>query len=206
VATVLRRTARYGAAAIAAMLLLWVALLHVPALVAAPTNGGEWTGAAETFALGGAALVLFGLTRLSHAESDTLDTLDTLATRCLLIGRTFFGISMIGFGALHFLYIAYVAFVIPGWIPAHVAFAYATGTAHVASGVSILTTVIARIAALLTAAMFGSWVLIVHLPRVIAKSHDPNEWTSMLIALAMCGSALLVAATFDRVRAKAQSA
>ncbi len=195
VASLLRPAATYGAAVIAAVLLLWVVLLHVPALAAAPTNGGKWTGAAESFALGGAALVVFGLARLSFALRGEPDI---LATRCIIIGRSFFGIAMLGFGALHFLYIAYVAFVIPSWIPAHVAFAYATGVAHVAAGLGILTGGLARIAALLTAAMFGSWVLIVHLPRVAAHAKDPNEWTSMLIALAMCGGALLLAEAFSQ--------
>ncbi|MEO7039302.1 MAG: DoxX family protein [Gemmatimonadaceae bacterium] len=194
VATMLRPTASYGAAVLAAMLLLWDALLHAPALAAAPTNGGEWTGASETFALGGAALVLFGLTRLSAAWRGAPDA---VVTRCLLIGRIFFGISMLGFGALHFIYISYVAFVIPGWIPGHVFFAYATGVAHVAAGLGILSGVLARLAALCTAAMFGSWVLIVHLPRVAAHAQAADEWTSMLIALGMCGSALLIAASLE---------
>lgn len=60
---------------------------------------------------------------------------------------------------------------------------------------SILTGVIARIAALCTAAMFGSWFLIVHIPRVLAHAQAPSEWTSMLIALGMCGSALLIASS-----------
>jgi uncharacterized membrane protein YphA (DoxX/SURF4 family) len=194
-ATLVRQTASYGAAAIAAMLLVWVALLHAPAIAAAPTNGGEWTGAAECFALGGAALVLYGLTRLS---GEWRGVPDALAARTILAGRIFFGISMLGFGALHFLYIPYVAFVIPNWIPAHVAFAYATGVAHVAAGLGILSGVLARVAALCTAAMFGSWFLILHIPRVAAHAREPNEWTSMLIALAMSGGALLVADSLSR--------
>ncbi|MEO6210272.1 MAG: DoxX family protein [Gemmatimonadaceae bacterium] len=165
IATMLRPAASYGAAVLAAMLLLWDALLHAPALAAAPTNGGEWTGAAES--------------------------------RPLLIGRICFGISMLGFGALHLIYISYVAFVIPSWIPAHVFFAYATGVAHVAAGLGILSGVLARLAALCTAAMFGSWFLILHVPRVVAHAQSADEWTSMPIALAMCGSALLIASSLE---------
>ncbi len=195
IATMLRPTASYGAAMLAALLLLWDALLHAPALAAAPANGGEWTGAAETFALAGAALVLFGMTRLSAAWRGAPDA---TVSRSLLIGRICFGISMLGFGALHFIYITYVAFVIPSWIPAHVFFAYATGVAHVSAGLGILSGVLARLAALCTAAMFGSWFLIVHLPRVAAHAQSADEWTSMLIALAMCGSALLIASSLER--------
>ena len=198
VATMLRPAASYGAAVLAVTLLLWVVLVHAPALAASPKSGGKWTGAGESFALGGAALVLVGLSRLSGAWRGAPDA---ISARSITIGRTFLGISMLGFGALHFLYIPYVASVIPNWIPAHVGFAYATGVAHIAAGTSILTGVIARIAALCTAAMFGSWVLILHVPRAIAHGRDPNAWTSMLIALAMCGSALLVAEALSRAGA-----
>jgi uncharacterized membrane protein len=195
-AVVLRPTASYGAAIIAAVLLLWVALLHVPRLVAAPRNGGEWTGAFETFALSGAALLLCGLTaRTSGVDPARVP----LANRAITIGRLMYGASMPAFGVLHFLYIAYVASVIPNWIPAHVFFAYAVGVAHVASGVSLLTGVWSRLAAYCTAAMFGSWVLIVHAPRVLRDSHKPSEWTSMLIALGMCGGALLIASALANI-------
>jgi uncharacterized membrane protein len=191
-----RSTARYGSAGLAAILLAWVVFLHLPALAGAPRNGGEWTGALETLALSGAAIALYGiLGRASRYERGPGATADRAAPA----GRYIFGLCMPGFGVLHFMYISYVAFVIPGWIPSHVFFAYATGVAHVASGLGILTGVLGRLAAYCTAAMFGSWVILVHAPRVLAHAHDPNEWTSMLIAAGMCGSALLIAAVLSNI-------
>lgn len=200
IAMLLPPTAHYGAAVVAAVLLLWIALLHVPTLAAAPKNGGAWTGAFETLALSGAALVLFGLAR--RASGHELAS-KAFADRATTIGRLIYGASMPAFGALHFLYIPYVAYVTPDWIPAHVFFAYATGVAHVASGLSLLTGVLSRIAAYCTAAMFGSWVLIVHAPRVFKDSHNPSEWTSMIIALGMCGGALLIASALSNISATA---
>lgn len=190
IASIPRASARYGALAIAGILILWVALLHVPALIASPGSGGEWTGAFETFALAGAALSLAGLAP------------GTLAKQITTVGRIFYAVSLPVFGVLHFLYIGYVASVIPAWIPAHVAFGYATGTAHIAAGVGLTTGVLGRIAALCAAAMFGSWVLILHAPRVLAHIRDANEWTSLLIALAMCGGALAIAGTMARAPAQ----
>jgi uncharacterized membrane protein YphA (DoxX/SURF4 family) len=195
-----RRAASYGAAVISAVLLLWVLLLHVPALIAAPNKGGAWTGAFETFALSGAALLLWGLTAHGWA-SDRAPS--SLAARASTIGRLMYGVSMPVFGILHFLYIPYIVFVTPSWIPAHLFFAYATGVAHVASGLSLLSGVLSRLAAYCTAAMFGSWVLIVHAPRVFRHSHTPSEWTSMLIALAMCGGALLIASALANISSTA---
>jgi len=200
--TMLRPTSHYGAAMIAAMLLLWVLLLHAPALASAPTNGGEWTGALETFALSGAAIVLFGLTRgAAGYEREP----DQLARRASTIGRILYGVSMPGFGVLHFIYVAYTASVIPDWIPAHDFFAYAMGVAHIASGLSLLTGVLSRLAARLTAAMFGSWVIILHVPRMLAHPDKPGEWTSMLIATSMCGGALLIASALSNIPSASES-
>jgi uncharacterized membrane protein YphA (DoxX/SURF4 family) len=202
-AMVLRRTASYGAAVIAAVLLLWVTLLHVPALLATPKSGGAWTGAFESLALSGAALLLWGLT--VHA-SHSVRARSPLASRATMFGRLMYGVSMPLFGVLHFLYIPYIVFVTPTWIPAHVFFAYATGVAHVASGLSLLSGVLSRVAAYCTAAMFGSWVLIVHVPRVLRASNHPSEWTSMLIALGMCGGALLIASALANISGAATPA
>lgn len=198
-----RRAASYGAAVIASVLLLWVVLLHVPALVAAPRSGSAWTCAFETFALSGAALLLWGLTvRISGTDRTAL----SLASRATTIGRLMYGVSMPAFGVLHFLYIPYIVYVTPNWIPAHVFFAYATGAAHIASGLSLVSGVLSRLAGYCTAAMFGSWVLIVHAPRVLRASHTPSEWTSMLIALGMCGGALLIASALANISPAASPA
>jgi uncharacterized membrane protein len=199
VAAVPRATARYGALAIAVIFFLWVALLHAPILIAHPRSGNQWTGAFEAFAIGSAALVLFGLAPDTRAGR----TDGVLAARMVKIGRLFYALSLPVFGLLHFLYIGYVASVIPAWIPAHVAFGYATGSAHIAGGVSIATGLLARVAAYCVAAMFGSWVIILHTPRVLAHLHEANEWTSLMVALAMCGGALTIAGTLAKPEALA---
>jgi uncharacterized membrane protein YphA (DoxX/SURF4 family) len=196
-AAMVRATARIGAALLALVLLLWLLFLQLPELAAAPRNGGLWTTVFEVLALGGAALVLLAL-----APDDSIAaTIEWtgIARRARTVGRLAFGLSLPAFGVLHFLYPGYVSSVIPGWLGAPVFWTYATGVAHVAAGVAIVTRVMARLAALCAAAMFGSWVVILHAPRVFAHQHDANEWTSMLIALGMCGGALLVAAASDVV-------
>jgi len=85
--------------------------------------------------------------------------------------------------------------VIPAWLPAPRFWALATGGAHAAAGLSLLTNVRARLAAALLAAMFGSWVVVLHAPRAAAHPHDPREWGSLLVALAMCGASGIVAGT-----------
>ena len=119
-------------------------------------------------------------------------------SKVIPLGRFMFGISMPVFGILHFIFVDYVARVQPSWIPGHVFWAYFTGVAHIAAGLSIVTNIKARLAANLLALMFGLWVLILHGPRVVASLHNRNEWASGIIAMAMCGGSLLVAGSLAR--------
>jgi uncharacterized membrane protein YphA (DoxX/SURF4 family) len=112
--------------------------------------------------------------------------------RVALVARLMFGATFLAFGFSHYLYHQYVESVIPSWIPAHAFFAYATGAAHAAAGLSLLTGIQARLAATLLAVMFGSWVGVLHIPRVIAAQGDKNEWTSLFVAVAMCGASWII--------------
>ncbi|MEO8703846.1 MAG: hypothetical protein ABI867_27595 [Kofleriaceae bacterium] len=152
---------------------LWVVALHAPQLIANPSNGGAWTSALEILAFAAAAWLL---AVAPHAA----------------IAKLVFGCTFVGFAILHVIYADYVAFVIPAWIPGHVFWAYATAAAHAAAGLAIASGVVARIAAIMLGAMLGSWVLLLHLPRVVEANTRP-EWTSMLVALTMCGAAWVVA-------------
>ncbi|MDB5974526.1 MAG: DoxX [Nevskia sp.] len=184
--------ARQAAIVLGLLLLLWVVVLHLPALVARPGSGGEWTGACETLALSGSAWVLAGV--LGSGQS-VRHRADHLLDRAARGGRLGFGLCLPLFGVLHFIYIDYVASVIPGWIPEPVFWGYFTGAAHIAAGLAIVSGIRARLAAMLLGVMFGSWVLILHIPRVALRLEDPNEWSSLLIATALCGGAWLIAGT-----------
>jgi uncharacterized membrane protein len=172
-----RRT-RTAARVLIGALVTWLVLCFAPLLAAAPRNGGGWTTCFEVIAIAG-ALALLGFPARPA------------------VGRLAFAISLPVFGLLHFLYVDYVAYVIPSWIPAHRGWAYATGVFHLAGGGALLTGVRARIAAILLAIMFGSWVAILHLPRALAAGADHGEWTSLAVALAMCGGSLILV---DRTR------
>ena len=111
------------------------------------------------------------------------------------VGRVFYGVPLIVFGIQHFLYAQFISTLIPVWIPRHLFWAYFVGTAFIAAAVSIATKGQARLAAILLGAMFLSWVIIVHAPRVAVHLRNGNEWTSAFIALAMCGGAWIVAGT-----------
>jgi uncharacterized membrane protein len=186
------RRAPLAATALACLLGVWVLMLQGPRLLVAPHDGGRWTTTAETVALCTAAWILAAAltTRIDVGGRPSNGLLDTIAA----VARFSYAGCFLVFGILHFIYHDYVASVIPGWIPGHVAWTYVTALAFFAAGASIATGIWNRLAATLLGIMFGTWVLILHAPRVAGARSRP-EWTSLLIALAMSGGAWIVAGT-----------
>jgi uncharacterized membrane protein YphA (DoxX/SURF4 family) len=115
------------------------------------------------------------------------------------IGRVLFGITAVVFGVDHFLALDLIASLVPAWMPAHVLIASLTGTAMIAAGVSILTRWMDGPAAFGLGVMFLLFVLTLHAPRVLSAPRNPNEWSSALIALGMCGGSWICAAAAPQV-------
>ena len=191
---------RLAAVALAAMFLAWFVLLQLPLLATHSSDGTAWTRAFEVLAMFASAWLVAAHAKnagpsLPAAWSRMVDAGAQWAPQC-------FGACLLVFGTLHFVFHDYVAYVIPAWIPAHPFFAYFTGAAHFAAGVALVTRVQARLAATLLGVMFGSWVLLLHIPRVAAEPSDRNEWTSLLIAITLCGGAWLLAGYAPNASAK----
>lgn len=186
---VVNKGARLSATLLGLMWSLCVLVLHAPRLAANPHTGGMWAGAFEVVAIGGAAFVLAGTLPEEHPHLHKPNAI----SKAIAPGRYVFAISLLVFGIQHFVYCDYVSSVIPSWIPGHLFWAYLTGVAHIAAGLSIATKVKGRLAATLLALMFGLWFLLLHIPRALASHNNRNEWGSALVALAMCGGSLLIA-------------
>ncbi len=166
---------RVTAMLLAFLLFLYFLLLYAPRLAANLHDPGPWTSGAEILALSGASWVLGGIPAK--------------------FGRYLFALTLTVFGVQHLLYARFVATLVPSWIPARLFWANAVGIAFIATTLSLLTNIKARLAATLLGLMFLTWVLILHLPRVAAAPHNGNEWTSAFVALAMCGGAWMIAVT-----------
>lgn len=116
----------------------------------------------------------------------------------LLLGRFLFAFSMLVFGAQHFTYAAFIATLIPAWIPFHLFWVYFTGTGFIIAGVSVAAGILAPLASIGLGLMFLLWFLLLHAPRVAASPRNGNEWTSALVALAISGGSFLLASTFAK--------
>lgn len=115
------------------------------------------------------------------------------------IARYALAISLVVFGVDHFLAFAFIAALIPDWIPLHAFWTAFFGVGFIAGGLSIGLNVIPRWGAAGIALMFGIWVVTLHVPRTLGAYgipgaiHDPNEWSSLFIAMALCGGAWALA-------------
>jgi uncharacterized membrane protein len=170
------RTARAASAGLAAVYLGWVAL-HGPDTAAAPGSVASWLGVAETLSLSAGGLALFVLAT------------QTPNARLRLAARLIYGLCPLVFGLSHFAYADFTAKMVPGWIPYPLFWAYATGVGHLAAGLAMLFGVTPRLAATLLTAMMGSFVLLLHIPRVMAAPGSQLEWTMTAVALSLVGAA-----------------
>ena len=86
-----------------------------------------------------------------------------------------------------------VAAFVPAWIPPNQLFwAYATGVCYIAAGLALVSGVQARLAATLTAAMMATFVVLLHLPRLIASPMSQLELTMTAVAGSLTGAAILI--------------
>lgn len=178
-ATFFSRVREGSLAALTALFFAWTLLLHGPRIAAAPLAVPAWLGFSEILAIASGALML------AAAESASAN----FSRWGALVGRLMFGASLPVFGLSHFVYIEFTASMIPAWIPAPVFWAWFTGACHVAAGCAILSGVLARAASLLFACMVSGFVLLLHVPRVIADPASRLEWTMLVIAFTIAAAA-----------------
>ena len=181
-----QRAAGRGALVLTALYSLGVMLLQVPRLIAHPSVFADWYAVAEPL-----PLVAGGL--IAYAYCAQLEP--TTAKRLFQIGRLIFGACLMVFGLAHFVYLAYTAKLVPAWLPPGQTFwVYATAAGHFAAGIAMLSGIYTRTAAMLLAAMFVVFGILVHAPTLFIAPHTHFNWAENAINFALIGSAWVVAA------------
>jgi uncharacterized membrane protein len=183
-----RRTARTAALALAAFVFLWLVVLQLPRVAASPLDPGRWLGFCETAVLACGAWILCGF-----AAGPGVSGADRAAW--IRIGRVSYAAALPLIGLSHYAYVEATASMVPAWLPAHVFFAYLTGTGHMAAGAGLLLGVLRRPAAVLEAAMMSCFVLLLHIPGVWAAPSSRLQWTMLFVASALTASGWSVAAS-----------
>jgi uncharacterized membrane protein len=172
-AALVRRFERAGAIALAAHWLVAFALTLAAALDE-PSGLLAWVPASKTALFALAALTLCRVT----------------SGRSL---RWALGATLVLYGVIHVVECRVVGQLVPAWLPQRPLWPYFTGTLLLAAGAALVTGKFIAQAALGTAALFGSWILLIHLGRIAANPASSFEWTFALSALALTGTALMVA-------------
>jgi len=189
----LKRTAGPAAKTIGWLLFLCAVIIELPRNLAKFGDMGLRTVVLEPVALASLAWLLPGLNR-------TPGVLERLS-------RYLVALSLIVFGVDHFLALAFIASLIPAWIPSHGFWVAFFGVAFIAAGVSIGLSLKDRWGAAGIGLMFGTWVVTLHLPRVLGlygipgAPHNPDEWSSLFIAVGLFGGFWALASTLDPSRA-----
>jgi len=175
--------------------LLWLVLLKLPEVAAAPLVEVNWLGAGEIAVILAGSWVLFASLR---AQQDSAKPDLAIGDRAMRIARFLFAIALIPIGLSHFVYSAATIGFVPKWLPYRAGWAYLGGAGHIAAGLGVLFGVYPFLAATLEAAMIGVFTLLVWLPAVIAAPTDRLSWTGMFMSWLIGAGAWVVAGSIEK--------
>ena len=186
-----RRTTAWAAAALTGYFgLVVVLLLNGRVLLAHYTQYGPYESTAIELAIAAGGLMVYA----TNAKLDA-----ARAARLIRLAQVAFGVSALVFGGAHFVYMNLTAPLVPKWLPPSPEFwAYATGLAHIAAGLAILTGVQARLAAILLTVMLASFTPLVHLPMLLADPSSHWIWNENAVNIALTGAAWVLADSLAR--------
>ena len=189
-----RRTAAWGAAALAVYYGLFVVILLDGRQLL--THYAEY-GIYENLSMQ-LALALGGL--MVYATAAKIDV--ALSQRLTRVGQLAFGVCTLIWGGAHFVYMNLTAPLVPKWLPpSQVFWGYVTGVCFVAAGLAILTGIKARLAAILLTVMIACFGLLVNdriLVTGVLSSHW--NWSESSLNLALIGVAWMVAESMPQSR------
>jgi len=177
-------------------LLLWLALLKLPALFLAPHVMVNWEAFGEIAATSAGGWCLFA----AHAGAwEQLHLKFAVGESGIRTARLLLIAALPMFGLSHFVYQDLTASLVPKWLPYPLGWTYLTGAASLAAAAGMLFGVFPRLAANLEAAMLWIITLLVWVPRVASAPNDQEAWTEFFISCAIAGGAWLVAKTYRSV-------
>ena len=116
----------------------------------------------------------------------------------LTVGRLFFAIAMVVFGAQFLIFVSSMGGPLPGppWSRGVLSLDWFACVGFILAGVSIATGKMARLVAMVLGVVLLLYGLLRYMPALVARVHDPGPWTVLFEILAMVGGAWVLAASF----------
>jgi uncharacterized membrane protein len=186
------RMANIAARLLFATLLLWLLLFRLPNFLHEPRFAACWTVFPLVVMLA-AAWVLYVW---FAADWDRKHLSFVSSNNGLRIARVLYGLSLIFFGMAHFLAVQATTPLVPNWLPAHLFWAYFTGSTFIAAGVAVLIGLYARLATALSALQIGLFLVLVWIPIVAAGSKVPFQWSETILTTALLSAAWVIADSY----------
>ena len=196
-AVLARRWGRPAALGLGVLVFTWAFLRHLPIVVADSLLAGSWTRAGKALTIvGGAFAMAATLPPLPGATTQGWQRFVNATDAFVRLGQFSVASFLIVAGMQHFVFLEFVATLIPAWIPGDpIWWSRFAGVALIAGGLGLLYTRTAAPTALVMGLMIFSWFWIVHLPRVHTSVSDG---IALFEALAVSGIALVVAGALPR--------
>jgi uncharacterized membrane protein YphA (DoxX/SURF4 family) len=179
---------RLMAALVGVVMAARIVFIHAPMLATNLHDPGPWTSGFEIVGICSGAWAL-----VAHSSAG-----GRLKQSLMIAVRIGLASLLVVVGVQHFMYAQFVATLVQPWMPWHLFWANFIGVAFFATALALVTGILARLATAMLGLMFFLFVFSLHLPRVVAASHNGNEWTSMFVAAAMCGTAWILAGSLGK--------
>jgi uncharacterized membrane protein len=177
------RARRAGAALLAVLYAIFV-LLWVEKVVAAPLVYDSWGNIFEELSLVLAALIVFA----------SVSTPGSVWARNERVIDRVYGVCVISYALVHFIYLKGAASFVPAWIPPGQMFwAIATAICFLLAAAAILSGIMAGIATRLLTAEIVGFELLIWGPRLVTSPHSHFVWAANGINMALIGAAWVVA-------------
>ncbi|MBN8587642.1 MAG: DoxX family protein [Rhodothermia bacterium] len=114
------------------------------------------------------------------------------------IGRILFSLPFLLFGVKQLLAAPIIGGVMPKWVPFGLVFVHLAGLCQIAAAISIYTQKHTRLAMTLLSVLLGLYILVIHLPGVIAGGPEALKYLWALLKDAgLMGGAILLGAGIE---------
>nr|WP_294947402.1 hypothetical protein [uncultured Mucilaginibacter sp.] len=176
VSVFINKLTRLSGMLLAVLMLLFVLLIHIPTLFTNPQSAQSWTRAMQDITIMGTALMLTGDLKLQPA------------------GRYLFAVPMFFLGAQHFAHANFVTAKVPDWLAPVTLWDYVVGVVIILAAMGIISNRYRGVPALILGIFLLVFALLHHLPILVPNVYNGQEWTGIMIDIAVASGALVLAA------------